>query len=242
MKNQKGNVLIILLIVVLVAIAIIIWWTKKPKQAEVSTQPPTELITTVNYLCDQDKSIIASFFSDKVELVLSDNRNLTLMQAVSASGARYANENESIVFWEKGDESFIEENNKQTFTNCKESPIISDNISKADAQKIEKLIENYILAKKTRNLEKAKIYMSVEYYNSTNQEKFAGPSSPQIGRYKIASIEYSPNDYIYKTKVKVYQNLQEQEAGYTENTFDIIKVSGEFLVDGELEGEFIETN
>ena len=53
-----------------------------------------------------------------VALVLSDGRKLTLPQARSASGARYANANESFVFWNKGDTAFIEENGKTTYDGC----------------------------------------------------------------------------------------------------------------------------
>jgi membrane-bound inhibitor of C-type lysozyme len=37
---------------------------------------------------------------------------------VSGSGARYANSNESFVFWNKGNTAFIEENGKTTYSNC----------------------------------------------------------------------------------------------------------------------------
>jgi hypothetical protein len=44
----------------------------------------------------------ATFYADKVELMLSDGRSLSLPQVMSASGARYANKDESFVFWNKG--------------------------------------------------------------------------------------------------------------------------------------------
>jgi membrane-bound inhibitor of C-type lysozyme len=53
-----------------------------------------------------------------VELTLSDGRKLALPQAVSASGARYANADESVVFWNKGRTAFVEEAGKQTYTGC----------------------------------------------------------------------------------------------------------------------------
>jgi len=40
------------------------------------------------------------------------------MQAISASGARYANTDESIVFWNKGDTAFIQEGDVTTYENC----------------------------------------------------------------------------------------------------------------------------
>jgi membrane-bound inhibitor of C-type lysozyme len=43
---------------------------------------------------------------------------MTLSQVVSASGARYANADESFVFWNKGDGAFIEEQGTTTYADC----------------------------------------------------------------------------------------------------------------------------
>jgi len=53
-----------------------------------------------------------------VEIVLSDGRQLTLAQTISASGIRYATSNEAIIFWSKGNGSFIMENDVQTYSGC----------------------------------------------------------------------------------------------------------------------------
>ena len=53
-----------------------------------------------------------------MRLALSDGRKLTLPQASSASGARYASASESIVFWNKGTTAFIEEGGKTTYDGC----------------------------------------------------------------------------------------------------------------------------
>ena len=47
---------------------------------------------------------------------------MLLLQAISASGARYANTDESFVFWTKGNTAFIEENHKTTFKDCIGTP------------------------------------------------------------------------------------------------------------------------
>ena len=75
-------------------------------------------ITSAFFVCENEKTINAVFFSEKAELSLSDGRNVILFQAISASGARYANQDESFVFWNKGDTAFIEENGIQTFSSC----------------------------------------------------------------------------------------------------------------------------
>ena len=73
------------------------------------------------FTCDASKTIAAEFHNgpqSSVELTLSDGRKLTLPQALSASGARYANRDESFVFWNKGDTAFIEESGKTTYSGC----------------------------------------------------------------------------------------------------------------------------
>jgi membrane-bound inhibitor of C-type lysozyme len=78
---------------------------------------------TINahFECDDGKSIDAAFDNGAkpgVHLSLSDGRRWVLPQARSASGARYANADESIVFWNKGDTAFVEENGAATYQGC----------------------------------------------------------------------------------------------------------------------------
>jgi len=79
----------------------------------------TSIKATFN--CPEGKSIQAEFAKEKVNLLLSDGRKIELPQAISASGARYANSDESFVFWNKGNTAFIEEKGKTTFTDCVEA-------------------------------------------------------------------------------------------------------------------------
>lgn len=77
----------------------------------------------VVFSCDSSKTITATFYpqDDKfVDLQLSDGRNLSVPHALSASGARYANADESFVFWNKGHTAFITEgtDSKETFSGC----------------------------------------------------------------------------------------------------------------------------
>ena len=73
------------------------------------------------FTCDAGNTVAAVFHNgtqSSVKLTLSDGRELTLPQTLSGSGARYANDNESVVFWNKGDTAFIEENGKTTYSGC----------------------------------------------------------------------------------------------------------------------------
>lgn len=77
-------------------------------------------ISTVRFECADDKSIEATFYADKVALNLSDGRSMELPQVISGSGTRYANADESFVFWSKGDTAFITEGSDEnlTFKDC----------------------------------------------------------------------------------------------------------------------------
>lgn len=77
-----------------------------------------EIINSATFYCTKNKNIKAVFYANKVEITLSDGRNMSLPQVISASGARYANSDESFVFWNKGDTAFINENDKTTYENC----------------------------------------------------------------------------------------------------------------------------
>ncbi len=80
-------------------------------------------LTTIDatYRCDANKTIEASFGDRIVVLKLSDGRNVTLPQTISASGVRFANEDETFVFWNKGNTAFIEETGTTTYVNCIET-------------------------------------------------------------------------------------------------------------------------
>lgn len=82
------------------------------------TQDDSNNIINATFICDGGKEIDALFFDNKVQLSLSDGRNYLLLQNISASGARYTNETETFVFWNKGDTAFVEENDTTTYDNC----------------------------------------------------------------------------------------------------------------------------
>jgi len=62
------------------------------------------------------KFIGARYFADNVDLELSDGRSMELPQVISGSGARYANQDESFVFWNKGNTAFVTEGGDETMT------------------------------------------------------------------------------------------------------------------------------
>ncbi|MFO1415464.1 MAG: DUF333 domain-containing protein [Burkholderiales bacterium] len=83
--------------------------------------PAPPAVIRAKFACEGGKTIAATFRNGtpaSVQLALSDGRKLDLPQAMSASGARYANADESVVFWNKGNTAFLEENGKTTFGGC----------------------------------------------------------------------------------------------------------------------------
>ena len=91
-------------------------------------------IAQATFVCDAGKTIDASFYQGEskaaaspdqppvpggsVSISLSDDRQMTLPQTISADGTRYANADESFVFWAKGNGAFITEGTQQTYSGC----------------------------------------------------------------------------------------------------------------------------
>ena len=102
---------------------------------QIPQTPAAKPINTVSYSCNGNKTIVASFYQGEnkpvaagqmpiptgsVALKLGDGRSMTLPQTISADGGRYANSDESFVFWSKGAGAFITENNPNntTYKDC----------------------------------------------------------------------------------------------------------------------------
>ncbi|MFA6397770.1 MAG: DUF333 domain-containing protein [Candidatus Paceibacterota bacterium] len=130
--NRKTIIILISLVVTTAVLSVFLFMKNK------TTYVPGEINQPINqgepiqahFSCSNGDFIDAKFFNQDprhVDLMLSDKRNISLPQAISADGARYANTDESFIFWNKGDSAFIEEAGKTTFTNC----YVQKNISNA---------------------------------------------------------------------------------------------------------------
>ncbi len=133
--------LILFVIIVLAILTVIgLFYNKK----NLGTSTPT---TIASYTCKDGKSIEAKFFAGdpkdpeepnmpptpvgSVQLKLSDGRQMILLQTLSASGVRYANTDESFVFWNKGNGALVLENNvEKSFIGCIESAVNPGNLPK----------------------------------------------------------------------------------------------------------------
>jgi membrane-bound inhibitor of C-type lysozyme len=133
-------------IVIIVLIALGAWWIWGRDAAQPSTQTtgtadqtiaqPRTAIASATYACDKGKTITATFFSGpeapevqpgqppqptgSADVSLDGGASMTLAQTISADGVRYANSDESFVFWNKGNEALVMRNNSMDldYTNC----------------------------------------------------------------------------------------------------------------------------
>lgn len=127
----------ILILIIIVAIGALLWmYHSAPWLAPFlggSLEGQQTLVGKASFTCDGGKTIAASFYqgsttpaqagqppvaNGSVALSLSDGRSLTLPQTISGSGIRYANADESMVFWEKGNTAFMTESGTTTFGGC----------------------------------------------------------------------------------------------------------------------------
>ena len=116
------NALFIVIITMLVFTGISCQNQKPLPKITVAEKATGSIINAVTFSCAGNKTVQALFFDDKAELTLSDGRHMLLLQAISASGARYANTDESFIFWNKGNTAFVEESHKTTFKDCIANP------------------------------------------------------------------------------------------------------------------------
>lgn len=84
------------------------------------TQDIAEPEKMVSYSCKENKTVTAGYSQAQVQIALSDGRQYTLEQTIAASGIRFANEGEEVVFWSKGPTAFVEEDGVVTYADCAE--------------------------------------------------------------------------------------------------------------------------
>lgn len=129
---------IYILVAILVA-TFVFWYLAFHKQADsvkdVNMTDTPKLLNSVTYSCDGGRSIKAAFYEGQptpapsnglpptpngsITIALSDGTVMTLKQTISADGARYANSDESFVFWSKGNGAMVLENGKEKdYTGC----------------------------------------------------------------------------------------------------------------------------
>lgn len=128
--NLKSRTLFIILIILVTLVVAGTLRVYGPIHQNVDTNK----VSSFSYSCDEGKTIEATYYqgenkpspnkdmpptpSGSVSFKLSDGRQITLMQTISADGVRYANTDDSIIFWSKGRGVLFIENEKQNYTGC----------------------------------------------------------------------------------------------------------------------------
>ncbi len=136
------NVSKLIFLIVIISIGIGVWrfsyktklnWTR-PNNTPSSLNENLDLINHLTYLCQNNKTIEAFFYegdfypvqpgeppipSGQVKIILSDGRTFDLPQTISADGVRYANSDESFIFWSKGNGVLVLENGvEKNYVGC----------------------------------------------------------------------------------------------------------------------------
>jgi len=116
-------------LVALAAVIVVVWLAISGAQTE------NKLIATATYTCDGGKTITAAYYqgppapqpqpgeppmsNDTVRLTFDNGLTMTLKRTISADGVRFANANESFVFWNKGNDALVLQDGEQKdYTNC----------------------------------------------------------------------------------------------------------------------------
>lgn len=118
------------------------------------------VVAQVSYQCEENHTIKATYIEKgpvpvvvsgemptsnaSVVLSLDGASDITLPQAISADGARFANDDESLVFWSKGSGTMVLENNEQkTYKNCIEVKENTSNLSQVYLDVVNRLTLRY---------------------------------------------------------------------------------------------------
>jgi membrane-bound inhibitor of C-type lysozyme len=119
----------------------------------------------VTFVCSDKKQVIATFYpknDDKVSLHLSDGRVMVLSHLISASGARYGNKDESVIFWNKGDTAFLIEGSSTTFTGC----VVEQSSTQTPTKEPESVVATTTTKTKTQQVSSTPSTFTHSYANS----------------------------------------------------------------------------
>jgi membrane-bound inhibitor of C-type lysozyme len=123
---------IILAIIVVIIVILGIWWGISISKNATPSASNTK--TTVTYVCPSGSNVEATFNNADHTVTLTDangQQNL-LPQTRSADGGRYANSDESYIFWDKGNEALVTQNAGKAQTCIKQSAVTKINANKAN--------------------------------------------------------------------------------------------------------------
>jgi len=226
----------------LVVVALVSCWyfIKKFETAPQSVVAPI----TATFACDNSKMIQATFINGepvpivagnrpipngRLELVLSNGQKMTLRQTISADGARYANTDESFIFWNKGNGAMVLQNDREKdYTSClvvAPKPVNSD------------LVEVYSNAVKGFSVRAPRGYVhdNAYQYQMTPEEaidgvKFTIPptlaAGTNLAQDTYLSIEYLPGVDNCTADLFLYDNVSSKEVTENGVTYSMASSTG----------------
>lgn len=103
------------------------------KKEEVKEDTMPEIESTAVFMNEDGKAVPAIFYDGVVMFNLEETGDAVLPQTISGSGARHANEDESIVFWNKGDEVTITKDGVEIFVGTVYDKSTSDSDSNKES-------------------------------------------------------------------------------------------------------------
>ena len=106
------------IILILLVLAGAAWFWSYHQQESLNGLPPS---VSAVFSCPGGEDIDATFVNGDnphVDLTFSDGTSMSLPQAISADGARYANADQSYVFWNVGNMAMVQQNGTTTLSNC----------------------------------------------------------------------------------------------------------------------------
>lgn len=123
MKNKKQLILVVLLLVIL---AIVLYFSKKPAQSPVVDQQNNiqvvgEIYTYTNASTSQELRVSYDN-TNNTAIIYPDEVNRVVFNATTTgSGARYTNDEQGLILWNKGDELSLYLNDSLIFTGTTEN-------------------------------------------------------------------------------------------------------------------------
>ena len=209
----------------------IVHWIKTPTK-----NSPSGVYNQISYICNENKTIDADFYEGKTieptnpneppipggsaDVKLSNGRELNLKQTISADGVRYANQDESFIFWTKGNGALVLENNQ-------EKNYIGCIMVKADTGGLSKIYQNNAMQFSLRYPENYTLDTSYKYQafgpgKDINGVKFTIPATmvtgTNLGSDSYISVEQIPKTEKCTADMFLQTNVENKNQGVKEIT------------------------
>jgi membrane-bound inhibitor of C-type lysozyme len=257
----RATIITVISVVVLIALCLLVWaYRNTPPLSNLlgsgHATSTGQLQATASYLCNEGKNITAKYYDGpsstapngmpipggSVELKLSDGRTMSVPHAVSADGARYANADETFVFWSKGNTAFIQENaeNNLTYTGC-----IAEAARTADQQNwtayASSMMGFSILYPSSYTADDSYTYQAMGPGKDINGVKFTIPASMAAGTNlssdSYVSVEVKPN--IQNCSADLFLDSPQKVSNVTDGTVEYSMAQGGGVGAGNLYDETV---